>query len=284
MVKDVGPGDRIIDGNMIRTGADQITSFRDMLIPEDTDDYDAYRAAVDEEDENGEPVATIRDIGEREDDQNCTLRNNPWGPSDNAGHWEDGSGPAAPWEVGIDCLVPNLYEFEGSNYMAIQSHVSQADWQPNAQGILGVLFVLVPPPTTGTPDWLAGVQYAVDDEVMYGSIKYSCIQAHTSQVGWEPPNVPTLWQPVAADNRVFGPYTAEDNSKYWFGFRRDAPNWFAGFDIDDNQTSDVWISIKAISKLPKLDKKDYNKMRNALKKIAKLDIGEQGSGDEPKPV
>ncbi|WP_349290090.1 carbohydrate-binding protein [Thermoanaerobacterium thermosaccharolyticum] len=23
---------------------------------------------------------------------------------------------------------------------------------------------------------------------------YKCIQAHTSLVGWEPPNVPALWQ------------------------------------------------------------------------------------------
>ena len=29
------------------------------------------------------------------------------------------------------------------------------------------------------------------------NVEYKCIQAHTSQVGWEPPNVPALWQPVS---------------------------------------------------------------------------------------
>src|ERR1700722_2038412 len=28
-------------------------------------------------------------------------------------------------------------------------------------------------------------------------VEYKCLQAHTSQVGWEPPNVPALWQRVS---------------------------------------------------------------------------------------
>ncbi|HEU4426105.1 MAG TPA: carbohydrate-binding protein, partial [Pilimelia sp.] len=27
-----------------------------------------------------------------------------------------------------------------------------------------------------------------------GGASYRCIQAHTSLTGWEPPNVPALWQ------------------------------------------------------------------------------------------
>src|SRR5262245_40269705 len=44
--------------------------------------------------------------------------------------------------------------------------------------------------------WAPGVAYAVNDTVTYGGIVYKCIQAHTSQTGWEPPNVPALWGPV----------------------------------------------------------------------------------------
>jgi len=34
---------------------------------------------------------------------------------------------------------------------------------------------------------------------MFNGVEYKCIQAHTSQVGWEPPNVPALWQPVSGN-------------------------------------------------------------------------------------
>jgi len=42
-------------------------------------------------------------------------------------------------------------------------------------------------------EWQAGVSYSIDDIVTYNEIEYICIQAHTSQEGWEPPNTPSLW-------------------------------------------------------------------------------------------
>jgi streptogrisin C len=36
----------------------------------------------------------------------------------------------------------------------------------------------------------------VGDEVVYQSVRYRVIQAHQSQPGWEPPNVPALWTRV----------------------------------------------------------------------------------------
>lgn len=45
-------------------------------------------------------------------------------------------------------------------------------------------------------EWAAGISYAVNDEVSYLGVNYICLQAHTSQVGWEPPNVPALWSAV----------------------------------------------------------------------------------------
>ncbi len=49
---------------------------------------------------------------------------------------------------------------------------------------------------TGTA-WVANHAYAVGAIVTYGGHTYKCLQAHTSQVGWEPPNVPALWQLVS---------------------------------------------------------------------------------------
>lgn len=62
-----------------------------------------------------------------------------------------------------------------------------------------------PPDVTGwqlegeqpTDEWQAGISYQIDDVVTYNSIEYICIQPHTAQIGWEPPNpgiINVLWQ------------------------------------------------------------------------------------------
>jgi chitinase len=56
------------------------------------------------------------------------------------------------------------------------------------------LFALNTTPTQAlAPAWQPNTAYAVNQLVSYNSVEYKCIQAHTSQVGWEPPNVPALW-------------------------------------------------------------------------------------------
>lgn len=47
------------------------------------------------------------------------------------------------------------------------------------------------PPVVGA--WEAGIVYATNDVVSYLGVTYRCLQGHTSQVGWEPPNVGALW-------------------------------------------------------------------------------------------
>lgn len=42
--------------------------------------------------------------------------------------------------------------------------------------------------------WAPNTAYAVNDTVTYNGSAYTCLQAHTSLVGWEPSNVPALWQ------------------------------------------------------------------------------------------
>ena len=56
------------------------------------------------------------------------------------------------------------------------------------------------PAATATPTpggiaaWAPNTAYSVNQLCTYGGSTYKCLQAHTSQVGWEPPNVPALWQ------------------------------------------------------------------------------------------
>lgn len=44
--------------------------------------------------------------------------------------------------------------------------------------------------------WIPGEQVAVDDERTYEDIFYKCIQSHQTQVGWEPPTTPSLWENI----------------------------------------------------------------------------------------
>ena len=46
------------------------------------------------------------------------------------------------------------------------------------------------------PAWREGVDYEIGDRVSHSGEVYECIQAHTSQAGWEPPNVPALFEQI----------------------------------------------------------------------------------------
>ena len=52
---------------------------------------------------------------------------------------------------------------------------------------------------TGLPPvilaWAAGQTVKVGDLRTYGGKTYRCLQAHTTQAGWEPSSVPALWTP-----------------------------------------------------------------------------------------
>jgi len=43
------------------------------------------------------------------------------------------------------------------------------------------------------PTWATGKDYAVGYRVRYDGLLYKCLQTHTSQTGWEPPNATSLW-------------------------------------------------------------------------------------------
>lgn len=45
--------------------------------------------------------------------------------------------------------------------------------------------------------WAADTAYEAAVRVSYENKLYKCVQAHTSQEGWEPPDTPALWTEVA---------------------------------------------------------------------------------------
>ena len=46
------------------------------------------------------------------------------------------------------------------------------------------------------PAWRSGVNYAAGIRVQRGGKLWRCVQAHTSQDGWEPENAPALWTEI----------------------------------------------------------------------------------------
>ncbi len=67
--------------------------------------------------------------------------------------------------------------------------------------ILGIVLFITSlvPVQAQTPAWAPGVSYAVGAQVTYQDAThpnhlYKCLQAHVSQVGWEPATTPALWQ------------------------------------------------------------------------------------------
>ena len=62
------------------------------------------------------------------------------------------------------------------------------------------------------PEWAADVDYSTGYKVQHGG-KLCCRQAHTSQEGWEPENVPALWEELCEthDGSLYDPIPYDGN-------------------------------------------------------------------------
>lgn len=67
--------------------------------------------------------------------------------------------------------------------------------------------------------WEADTKYAVGDRRRYDGKVYKCLQAHTSQVGWEPPAVPALWVVIntSSPGTIDDPIPAARGMEYTYG-------------------------------------------------------------------
>lgn len=79
------------------------------------------------------------------------------------------------------------------------------------------------------PEWSAGQAYVAGYKVQHGGKLWRCVQAHTSQTGWEPENAPSLFSKVLIPDETVvpeweqpdstNPYNAGDkvthNGKTW---------------------------------------------------------------------
>ena len=67
--------------------------------------------------------------------------------------------------------------------------------------------------------WAAGVDYAVGDRRRFSDALYKCAQAHTSQLGLEPPAVPALWVVIntSSPGTIDDPIPAARGMEYEYG-------------------------------------------------------------------
>lgn len=99
------------------------------------------------------------------------------------------------WQPGIAVSIGDVYSFGAFLWKCVQAHTTQGDWPPDLTPALWHKVEIVT--ENETHIWAAAVEYAVGDAVAYPDVEstqYECLQAHTSLVGWEPPNVPALWR------------------------------------------------------------------------------------------
>lgn len=52
------------------------------------------------------------------------------------------------------------------------------------------------------PAWHDGINVSADERYEYSAKLYRCVQAHTTQTGWEPDNTPALWTEVAKPGEI----------------------------------------------------------------------------------
>ena len=99
------------------------------------------------------------------------------------------------WKPGLAVQVGDVYAYGSFLWRCLQAHTTQGNWPPDVVPALWRKVEIIS--ETEARVWQAGVDYAAGDEVAYpdadGSF-FVCLQAHTSQTGWEPPNVPALWK------------------------------------------------------------------------------------------
>jgi hypothetical protein len=95
-----------------------------------------------------------------------------------------------------------LCSHEGKTWRANVGHTAfDPGWFPGGPANL---WTLVPNP--GASAWYANAAYPLPSQSTHAGTLYNLLQAHTSQVGWEPPNVPALWSAAGPASQVL-PYT-----------------------------------------------------------------------------
>ncbi len=104
------------------------------------------------------------------------------------------------WRANVAVQVGDVFAYKGALWRCLQAHTTQGGWQPDKTPALWHKVEIVAEGTVRV--WEKGIAYAVGDVVAFpkeDGTQYTCIQAHTSQAGWQPPAAPALWKAPEED-------------------------------------------------------------------------------------
>lgn len=100
-----------------------------------------------------------------------------------------------PWRTGVDYIAGAYVEYNGNIYECVTSHTSLSTWNPEVAHTLWNMNNH--PFTVVTPEqWETWTEYPTGFVVEYNNNKYECIAGHTSQPGWTPNAIASLWRPT----------------------------------------------------------------------------------------
>lgn len=95
------------------------------------------------------------------------------------------------WIEGEQVQVGWMRIYNGVKYEVIQAHQTQSDWTPNVAITLWKGYI----DPDLTAEWKTGVGYKVGNKVIYQTKTYTCLQAHTSIISWNPvATINILWK------------------------------------------------------------------------------------------
>lgn len=88
------------------------------------------------------------------------------------------------------------------------------------------------------PEWKADKKYEVDDRVLYNSILYKVLTAHTSQEDWQPVAAPALFAKVLIpdDTKIYAWEQPDSTNPYMVGDKVSHNDKIWISDVDNN----VW--------------------------------------------
>ena len=96
------------------------------------------------------------------------------------------------WTPGVKVAPGDVLAWDGTLVEVIQAHTTQADWTPDK---VPALFRIHRTPQM--TEWVAGIAVKAGERFGYGGATWEVVQGHTTQKGWEPDKVPSLWKKVA---------------------------------------------------------------------------------------
>ncbi len=153
--------------------------------------------------------------------------------------WEDSSKKNEPYRTILNRDIDNSQIFtEAEGWVAsLPEFAEYVD--PNKEALNELLPILTDEQAEQMiklyPDWAVGVAYAEGDRRKYDDKLYRCVQAHTSQEGWEPATTPALWTRTAKEDEILDwvqPTGAQDAYNKNDKVKHNGSTWISNVDAN----------------------------------------------------